>query len=388
MFVWKKESLSLWEKIKDMRKIVLGCLMLLAIGQVSAEKTYKYRVSLKDKVGTAYSIDKPEEFLSERALARRSRQQLPVDETDLPVSQAYVKEFQGMGMKLVTSSKWNNTVVLEVEDTLLVDKVKEMPFVTKVKKVWTQPDSIPSRNKKRKKEVTNEVKETGQYYGKAFRQINIHGGDSLHAAGFTGKGMHVAVIDAGFYNADKIKFFKKMDLLGTRDFFGKGFHECLLDVFVYQYVIRSYACLAAVKGLAPGYSFRCNADVCSLVYDAWTFTAKFKDHRGQISGCRCHDSLCQSRTSCKEYQIPSLFKQSCIDISISLNHSYISFVEGLGNHGFDDFGHIRHIWRRLQYCCTSGGNSSYQWVQKQLDRVVPWGYYQRVSQWLLDYVAS
>ena len=60
MFVWKKESLSLWEKIKDMRKIVLGCLLLLAIGQVSAEKNYKYRVSLKDKVGTAYSIDKPE----------------------------------------------------------------------------------------------------------------------------------------------------------------------------------------------------------------------------------------------------------------------------------------------------------------------------------------
>ena len=184
----------------------------------SAEKTYKYRISLKDKAGTAYSVDKPEEFLSERALARRNRQHLPVDETDLPVSQTYVKELQGMGLKLVTSSKWNNTVVLEVEDTLLMDQVATMPFVSKVKKVWAQPDSIPLRNKKRKKEVTNDVKETGQYYGKAFRQINIHGGDSLHAAGFTGKGMHVAVIDAGFYNADKIKFFKKMDLLGTRDF--------------------------------------------------------------------------------------------------------------------------------------------------------------------------
>ena len=196
----------------------ISCLVALSLGQASAGQTYKYRVNLKDKHGSAYSVDKPEEFLSERALARRSRQQLPVDETDLPVSQAYVKELQGMGLKLVTSSKWNNTVVLEVEDTLLMDKVASMPFVSKVKKVWTQPDSIPLRDKKRKKEVTNDVKESSQYYGKAFRQINIHGGDSLHAAGFTGKGMHVAVIDAGFYNADKIKFFKKMDLLGTRDF--------------------------------------------------------------------------------------------------------------------------------------------------------------------------
>ena len=201
-----------------MKRIVLGCLVACLALSASAEKNYKYRVSLKDKVGTAYSVDKPQEFLSERALERRNRQQLPVDETDLPVSQVYVDELKGMGAKLVTSSRWNNTVVLEVSDTLLMDEVAKKSFVKEVKKVWTQPDSIPLRNKKRGKEVTNDVKESGHYYGKAFRQINIHGGDSLHAAGFTGKGMHVAVIDAGFYNADKIKFFKKMDLLGTRDF--------------------------------------------------------------------------------------------------------------------------------------------------------------------------
>ena len=218
MFVWKRESLSLWEKIKDMRKIVLGCLMLLAIGQVSAEKNYKYRVSLKDKAGSAYSIDKPQEFLSGRALERRNRQQLPIDETDLPVSQKYVNELLGCGARLVTSSRWNNTVVLEVTDTLLMDQVSQMPFVTGVKKVWTQPDSIPARNAERKKEVKNDIKKTDGYYGRALRQIAIHGGDSLHAAGFAGKGMHIAVIDAGFYNADEIKFFKKMDLLGTRDF--------------------------------------------------------------------------------------------------------------------------------------------------------------------------
>ena len=205
-------------KIKDMRKIVLGCLMLLAIGQVSAEKNYKYRVSLKDKAGSAYTIDKPQEFLSERALERRNRQQLPIDETDLPVSQKYVNELLGCGARLVTTSRWNNTVVLEVSDTLLMDKVSQMPFVTGVKKVWTQPDSIPARNAERKKEVKNDIKKTDGYYGRALRQIAIHGGDSLHAAGFAGKGMHIAVIDAGFYNADEIKFFKKMDLLGTRDF--------------------------------------------------------------------------------------------------------------------------------------------------------------------------
>ena len=201
-----------------MKRIMLGCLMMAVGLSASAEKNYKFRVNLKDKVGTTYSVDKPQEFLSERALERRNRQNLPIDETDLPVSSSYIQELLGTGAKLVTTSKWNNTVVLEVMDTTLMDKVKEMPFVSEVKKVWTQPDSIPARNKKRKKEVTNQFEEAGYHYGKAFRQINIHGGDSLHAAGFAGKGMHVAVIDAGFYNADEIKFFKKMDLLGTRDF--------------------------------------------------------------------------------------------------------------------------------------------------------------------------
>jgi subtilisin family serine protease len=196
----------------------LGCLFVLSMGQASAEKVYKYRVSLKDKVGATYSIDKPEEFLSERAIERRNRQQLPIDETDLPVCGKYVDELKATGARLVTTSKWNNTVVLEVSDTLLMDEISKKSFVTGVKKVWVSPDSIPPRNMKRKKEVKNKVEKTDCHYGNALRQIEIHGGDSLHTAGFAGKGMHVAVIDAGFYNADEIKFFRKMDLLGTRDF--------------------------------------------------------------------------------------------------------------------------------------------------------------------------
>lgn len=201
------------------KTLLLGCLLLATVGQVSAvEKSYKYRVYLNDKNGSAHVVENPQAFLSERAIERRNRQHLPVDESDLPVSQTYVTELLGTGASFVTSSRWNNTVVLEVKDTTLMEKVAKMSFVRGVKKVWIAPDSIPARNKKRKKSVKNDVKKAGYHYGTAFRQINIHGGDSLHAAGFEGQGMHVAVIDAGFYNADHIKFFRKMDLLGTRDF--------------------------------------------------------------------------------------------------------------------------------------------------------------------------
>ena len=269
-----------------LKGILWGCLMTACVVSASAERTYKYRVNLKDKVGTAYSVDKPEEFLSERALARRNRQQLPVDETDLPVSQAYVKELLATGARLVTTSKWNNTVVLEVKDTLLMDKVASMSFVTQVKKVWTQPDSIPPRNKNRKKEVTNDVKKSNNFYGKAFQQIHIHGGDSLHAAGFAGKGMHVAIIDAGFYNADKIKFFKKLDLLGTRDFVNP-------DSDIYEensHGMMVLSCMAANKkdvfvGTAPEASYwllrsEDNDTEQPVEEDYWAAAIEFADSVG------------------------------------------------------------------------------------------------------------
>ena len=269
-----------------LKGILWGCLMTACVVSASAERTYKYRVNLKDKVGTAYSVDKPEEFLSERALARRNRQHLPVDETDLPVSQAYVKELLGTGARLVTTSKWNNTVVLEVKDTLLMDKVASMSFVTQVKKVWTQPDSIPPRNKNRKKEVTNDVKKSNIFYGKAFQQIHIHGGDSLHAAGFAGKGMHVAIIDAGFYNADKIKFFKKLDLLGTRDFVNP-------DSDIYEensHGMMVLSCMAANKkdvfvGTAPEASYwllrsEDNDTEQPVEEDYWAAAIEFADSVG------------------------------------------------------------------------------------------------------------
>ena len=104
----------------NLKLLSLGCLMAFSLGQVSAERTYKYRVTLKDKEGTAFTVDKPQEFLSKRALERRNRQNLSIDETDLPVSQAYVKELLGTGARLVTTSKWNNTVVLEVNDMAVI----------------------------------------------------------------------------------------------------------------------------------------------------------------------------------------------------------------------------------------------------------------------------
>ena len=55
-------------------RIIIGCLLGACTLQVSAEKTYKYRINLRDKAETAYSVGSPQAYLSERALERRERQ--------------------------------------------------------------------------------------------------------------------------------------------------------------------------------------------------------------------------------------------------------------------------------------------------------------------------
>lgn len=67
-----------------MKKLALIALVFVALGASAQQDTLKYRISLKDKAATTYSLDHPEKFLSEKAIARRQRQQLPVDSADLP----------------------------------------------------------------------------------------------------------------------------------------------------------------------------------------------------------------------------------------------------------------------------------------------------------------
>lgn len=264
----------------------MGCLFGMCALQVSAEKTYKYRISLRDKAETTYSTDNPKAYLSGRALERRERQGLKVDETDLPICGTYIDAIVGKGASVVTKSKWNNTLVVEVADTALIERIVGLPFVTKAKKVWTSPDSIPARNLKRKKEVTNKFSKTDNYYGEAYRQIAVHRGDSLHAAGFRGEGMQIAVIDAGFYNADEIKFFKKMNLLGIRDFVNP--HS---DIYAENsHGMKVLSCLAAnqpdvLVGTAPGASYwllrsEDNDTEQPVEEDYWAAALEFADSVG------------------------------------------------------------------------------------------------------------
>lgn len=197
----------------------LSAFLLLVAGASAQQDTLKYRISLTDKAATTYSLEQPEAFLSEKAIARRMKQQLPIDSTDLPVCSRYVEEIRRQGVGIVVIGKWENFVTVSCNDSTLIDRIAALPFVRATEKVWSAPGANrPSISTWRAELANKPTKYPGNVYGTAFDQIRLCNGDKLHEAGFRGQGMTVAVIDAGFHNVDKIKAMKNIRILGTKDF--------------------------------------------------------------------------------------------------------------------------------------------------------------------------
>ena len=203
-----------------MRKLIsFLAIALLATGASAQQDTLKYRISLKDKAATEYSLKKPEKYLSAKAIERRRKQNLPIDSTDLPVCRKYIDEIRKQGVKIVVTGKWDNFVTVSCNDTTLIDRIAALPFVLLTEKVWISPGAgKPSMATERDSVLNQPTIHSDSIYGRAITQIQMSNGDKLHEAGFKGQGMTIAVIDAGFHNVDKITAMQNIRILGTKDF--------------------------------------------------------------------------------------------------------------------------------------------------------------------------
>ena len=56
-------------------------------------------VFFADKNNSSFSQSNPEAYLSTRSLERRSRQSIPITETDLPVNESYIEELNALNIQ-------------------------------------------------------------------------------------------------------------------------------------------------------------------------------------------------------------------------------------------------------------------------------------------------
>lgn len=197
--------------------LVLWLLFLLPFAiPVQAGEAFKYRVWFADKPAGEYSTALPEAYLSAASIERRARQGMTVDTTDFPVSQDYIEAVVACGARQVVTSRWLNTLVVAIDDTTVVDAIRRLPFVTKVECVWRSNTSLGSLSK-RKLLIDSEIMPEEEY-ADSYTQISMLNIDSLHAAGFRGEGIDIAVIDLGFYNVDANPTIDMEHIAGTHDF--------------------------------------------------------------------------------------------------------------------------------------------------------------------------
>src|SRR5690349_9380661 len=90
--------------------------LLLGVA-LSAQPDY-YWIKFKDKSNSGFQIDHPIQFLSQKAIDRRTKQSIGVVENDLPVSQAYVDSISPFISRLVHRLKWFNMVVVKIDTSI------------------------------------------------------------------------------------------------------------------------------------------------------------------------------------------------------------------------------------------------------------------------------
>lgn len=196
--------------------LVLCILFLNGKSQVTC-----YRVYFTDKQNSPYSIQRPEEYLSERAIAKRTRFQIPITETDLPVNPAYVAGVLSTDeqISVFSKSKWTNTITIYCPNSAALISIGNLPYVNDIVPVATYQllnGKLPPTNAVKQERLADSCN-----YGESLGQLAVHNGQRLHEAGYHGEGMLIAVLDGGWEGFNAISRFRPLydngQIWGERD---------------------------------------------------------------------------------------------------------------------------------------------------------------------------
>jgi subtilisin family serine protease len=245
------------------KKQILLIILLVATSLYSQAQTAvspsTFVVRFTDKNNAPYNVNAPLDFLSQRAISRRTNQSIAISPQDFPVNANYVNQVVSLGAQVLNRSKWLNAIAVFCTDSLVVQNIAALPFVQSVEAVKKQTPStgIPKFEPENRftqvyqnKNLGSEVNSRALFdYGPSLGQVAMLGGDLMHMAGYTGNGKVIAVIDAGFLIADQCETFDSLfannQILGTWDFVA-GNNNVYDDHYHGTYV------LSTIAGNSPG----------------------------------------------------------------------------------------------------------------------------------------
>ncbi|MBK7866266.1 MAG: S8 family peptidase [Ignavibacteriales bacterium] len=175
----------------------------------------KVWVDLVDKDNSGM-LNNPSSFLSQRSIDRRSKRGISINESDLPLWNGYLSEIENAGFRIISKSKWFNSVTLETNSSGL-NRLAQMSFVKRLDMV--------AKAKNHNKFITSDNLEsvatpnitTSLDYGSSLAQLLPQQIPAVHDLGFNGSGVYICLMDAGFNNLAH-EVYDSLDLVATWDF--------------------------------------------------------------------------------------------------------------------------------------------------------------------------
>ncbi len=142
-----------------------------------------------------------------------------ISEMDLPVNSEYIEKVVSLGFEVKQKSKWFNGVsgyVTKSELGLIsqLSTVKSLDVVHKFKKDYSIEEDAgnqPQGNSLYKQNGINSFN-----YGQSFTQLNQINVPAVHDMGYTGQGITICSMDAGFDNLEFESFTRQEDGLVLR----------------------------------------------------------------------------------------------------------------------------------------------------------------------------
>lgn len=167
------------------------------------------------------AIENPISILTQRAIDRKNRHGISIDMRDVPVDEDYISEIKNtIGLTVFAKSKWFNAIhvrgnVADIYDLLDLEFVNHIDFANKALNRMSQIH--PTKDK-----FEFEDTQVNITYGTTQNQIDMIKLNGLHSLDYTGDGIIIGVLDAGFPNVNTMGAFQYLrdagKLLGGYDF--------------------------------------------------------------------------------------------------------------------------------------------------------------------------
>jgi serine protease AprX len=192
-----------------MKKLVLLIILFYAGAGFAQEDAWVY---FTDKPDSASYLANPLEMLSQKALDRRAAQGIALDDKDVPIHQEYIDGIASAeGITVMAKSKWLNAVHIRGS----VDAISALAVLDFVASIDFANNQLNTAGRYAMDNATASVNkvldtETDFSYGDSANQVEMLNGHILHQQDFTGTGMTIAVLDAGFPGVDTTQPFERL----------------------------------------------------------------------------------------------------------------------------------------------------------------------------------